>query len=168
MCEAERGQILEPHVVGPHVRQRRHAVHPLRRPDRVRRPPTSGRQHDRLAKQPGPQRTSLSDGLVGAEDRGIDPVPADEMIETPSPDGTLAHIAFEVADVELSQATAVDAGCLGDIGLIRIAAAGALATQVRSKAGTAFQFIRYEAGSPDLTDRRLDAPAYRDTEGTAR
>jgi hypothetical protein len=91
-----------------------------------------------------------------------------ELIETPSPDGTLAHIAFEVADVELSQATAVDAGCLGDIGLIRIAAAGALATQVRSKAGTAFQFIRYEAGSPDLTDRHLDATAYRDTEGTAR
>jgi hypothetical protein len=91
-----------------------------------------------------------------------------EMIETPSPDGSLAHIAFEVADVESAEATAVKAGCLGGVGLIRIPAAAAVATQVRSTAGTAFQFIRYEAGSPDLTDRHLDAPAYRDTEGTAR
>jgi hypothetical protein len=91
-----------------------------------------------------------------------------ELIETPSPDGTLAHIAFEVADVEVAEATAVEAGCLGDIGLIHISAAAAFATQVRSTAGTAFQFIRYEAGSPDLTDRHLDAPAYRDTEGIPR
>jgi hypothetical protein len=91
-----------------------------------------------------------------------------EMIETPTPDGTLAHIAFEVADVEAAEATAVEAGCLGDLGLIRITAAAALATQVRSTAGTAFQFIRYEAGSTDLTNRHLDDEAHRETEGTPR
>jgi hypothetical protein len=91
-----------------------------------------------------------------------------EMIETPTPDGTLAHIAFEVADVEGVEATAIEAGCLGDVGLIRIPAAAAVATQVRSTAGTAFQFIRYEAGSPDFTDRHLDIEVRIDKEGTAR
>ncbi|MFI5957398.1 VOC family protein [Cryptosporangium sp. NPDC051539] len=90
-----------------------------------------------------------------------------ELIETVTPDGSLAHVAFEVTDVEVAAAAAIGAGCLGEIGLIRIPAAMASAAVVRSRAGTALQLIRYEDGSPDVT--RPAAPeteAVRGPEGT--
>jgi 4-hydroxyphenylpyruvate dioxygenase-like putative hemolysin len=74
-----------------------------------------------------------------------------ELIETPTPDGSLAHVAFEVPDVGAAAAAAIGAGCLSETGLLRIPAAMASVAQVRSTAGTALQFIRYEAGSPDIT-----------------
>ena len=74
-----------------------------------------------------------------------------ELIETSMPDGTLAHLAFEVPDVAAAAAVAIDAGCLGEIDLLRIPAAMASISQVRSIAGTALQLIHYEPGSPDIT-----------------
>ncbi|CAN5480641.1 hypothetical protein BH09ACT12_BH09ACT12_30350 [soil metagenome] len=74
-----------------------------------------------------------------------------ELIETATPDGTLAHLAFEVPDVAVAAASAIEAGCLGEIDLIRIPAAMASISQVRSPAGTALQLIHYEPGSPDIT-----------------
>jgi catechol 2,3-dioxygenase-like lactoylglutathione lyase family enzyme len=74
-----------------------------------------------------------------------------ELIETPTPNGSLAHIAFEVPDVEAAAAAAVGVGCLSEIALARIPAAMASVSQVRSTAGTGLQFILYEAGSPDIT-----------------
>ena len=80
-----------------------------------------------------------------------------ELIETPEPDGSLAHIAFEVADVRDAAVAAISGGCLADLALARIPAAMASISQVRSTAGTALQFIHYQAGSPDIT---------RDSEGS--
>jgi hypothetical protein len=74
-----------------------------------------------------------------------------ELIETDVPDGTLAHLAFEVLDVQEPARAAVDAGCVGELDLLRIPAAMASITQVRSAGGTALQFIAYEPGSPDIT-----------------
>jgi hypothetical protein len=85
-----------------------------------------------------------------------------ELIEAADPDGSLAHLAFEVPDVTAAARVAVAAGCLGELDLLRIPAAMASITQVRSTAGTALQLISYEPGSPDLTRPSTD-PA---TEGS--
>lgn len=97
-----------------------------------------------------------------------------ELIETQTPNGSLAHIAFEVTDVETAAAGAVVVGCLGEISLVRIPAAMASVSQVRSTAGTALQFIRYDVGSPDVTrplpsmpTSRMDAGAHFDSKGSA-
>ena len=93
-----------------------------------------------------------------------------ELIETPMPTGSLAHIAFEVRDVEAAAATAVGVGCLSEIALMRIPAAGASISQVRTTAGTGLQFIVYDAGSPDITRPYLTprnvAGIHADTEGS--
>lgn len=73
-----------------------------------------------------------------------------ELVETPTDQPTLMHVAYRVDDVQAEYDRLLTQGCTAIRGPHELAAAKAITALVQDSTQLQIQLIRYEADSPDL------------------